>query len=120
MKSPFYLASGLFSLNCFCWNQVITTIREEDARVGGISDTTIGHAEEITKSLSFIERSGSSRWHGSNEKPALDRKAELIEDYKHLVDQIKLLWDNRDKMAEIRKRNSDTRWTALTNAFTYL
>jgi hypothetical protein len=120
VKSPFYLASGLFGLNCFCWNQVITTIREEDARVGGISDTTIGHAEEITKTLSVIERSGSYRWHGRDEKSALDRQAELVEDYRHLVDQIKLLWDNRDKMADIRKRNSDTRWTALTNAFTYL
>ncbi|KUJ08650.1 uncharacterized protein LY89DRAFT_676565 [Mollisia scopiformis] len=120
VKSPFILVSSLFGLNCFCWNQVITTIREEDARVGGISDTTIGHAEEITKTLSAIERGGSYKWHGKDEQPAQARKAELIEDYNHLVDQIKLLWETRDKMADIRKRNSDTRWTALTNAFTYL
>jgi hypothetical protein len=114
--SPLYAVSTILHLNCFLWNQIITAIREEDQRLGGISDTTIGHAEEIKKSYTIIQRGGTLGWHGRDE----ETRESLVEDFKHLVEQTELLWQTRDKMAAIRQRNSETRWSALTNAFTYL
>ena len=119
-KSPFYAVSNLFRLNCFCWNQIITTIREEDRRINGISDTTVGHAEEIKKSLGVVERGGSLGWKGGDEEGTLEIQQTLNEDFKHLVDQTELLWETRDKMASIRATKSEARWNSLTNAFTYL
>jgi hypothetical protein len=118
--SPFYAVSNIFRLNCFCWNQIITAIREEDRRINGISDTTVGHAEEIKKSLGVVERAGSLRWKGSDEKITKDTQHDLDEDFRHLVDQTELLWQTRDRMASIRTMKSETRWNSLTNAFTYL
>ncbi|KAG0651645.1 hypothetical protein D0Z07_2142 [Hyphodiscus hymeniophilus] len=119
-KSPFYAVANVFRLNCFCWNQIITAIREEDHRTGGISDTTIGHAEEIKKSLSVVDRAGSLGWRGSDEQITKDTQHEMVEDFSHLVDQTELLWQTRDKMASIRATKSEARWNSLTNAFTYL
>ena len=118
--SPFYAVANVFRLNCFCWNQIITAIREEDCRINGISDTTIGHAEEIKKSLSIVGRAGSLGWKGSDEKITKDTQRDLDEDFKHLVDQTEMLWVTRDKMASIRATKSEARWSSLTNAFTYL
>lgn len=119
-RSPFYAMANLGRLNCFCWNQIITAIREEDRRINGISDTSVGHAEEIKKSLSIIERSGSLAWPGKDDPMTKETREGLEEDFKHLVDQTDLLWQTRDKIAAIRQTKSETRWNSLTNAFTYL
>lgn len=118
--SPFYAVANVFRLNCFCWNQIITAIREEDHRINGISDTTVGHAEEIKKSLGVVQRGGTLGWKGADEKITKDTQHDLDEDFKHLVDQTELLWETRDKMAAIRATKSEARWNSLTNAFTYL
>jgi hypothetical protein len=119
-RSPFYAVANVFKLNCFCWNQIITAIREEDKRINGISDTTVGHAEEIRTSLSIVERAGSLGWKGAEERITKDTQRDLDEDFKHLVDQTELLWVTREKMAAIRATKSEARWNSLTNAFTYL
>jgi len=118
--SPFYAVSNLFRLNCFCWNQIITAIRDEDKRINGISDTTIGHIEEIKKTLSIVKRGGSLCWPGREETVTKENMDAIREDFEHLVEQTDLLWQTREKMEAIRQRNSDTRWTSLTNAFTYM
>ena len=120
VAAPFYAVASLLRLNCFCWNQIITAIREEDHRINGISDTSVGHAEEIHKSLDVVKRGGSLGWKCSDEKLASETREALEEDFRHLVDQSQLLWDTRDKMASIRARRSESRWSSLTNAFTYL
>lgn len=120
VAAPFYAVASLLRLNCFCWNQIITAIREEDHRTNGISDTSVGHAEEIHKSLDVVKRGGSLGWKCSDEKVARETQEALEEDFRHLVDQSQLLWDTRDKMASIRARASESRWSSLTNAFTYL
>ena len=98
----------------------ITAIREEDHRIHGISDTTIGHTEEIKKTLDIVKRYGSYGWPGQDFPVTKQCKVDLEEDFQHLVEQTDLLWDNRDKMAAIRQKNSEARWNSLTNAFTYL
>jgi hypothetical protein len=118
--SPFYAVSFLLRLDCFLWNQIITAIREEDHRIHGISDTTIGHAEEITKMLDIVKRGGSYGWSGKDEQITKLTQSALVEDFEHLVKQTELLWETREKMAAVRQRNSEARWTSLTNAFTYL
>ncbi len=120
ISSPFYGISALLRMNCFFWNEIISTIKEEDKRLGGISDTSIGHAEEIKKSLHVVQRGGSFGWKGRDEEKAKESQVALVEDFKHLVEQTEVLWQNRERMAAIRQRNSDTRWTSLTNAFTYM
>ena len=118
--SPFYAVSFLLRLDCFLWNQIITAIREEDHRIHGISDTTIGHAEEIMKTLQVVKRAGSYGWLGRDEPKTKESKTALEEDFEHLVEQTNLLWETRDKMQAVRQRNSEARWSSLTNAFTYL
>ncbi|KAH7389211.1 hypothetical protein BKA64DRAFT_758430 [Cadophora sp. MPI-SDFR-AT-0126] len=118
--SPFYAVASLFRLNCYCWNEIITAIRTEDQRVQGISDTSVGHTEEIKKSLSIVQRGGSFGWAGREEPITKQTQADLEEDFKHLVDQTDLLWQVRRKMATIQTRNSETRWNSLTNAITYM
>lgn len=118
--SPFYAVSNLLRLNCFCWNQIITCIREEDDRVNGISDTSVGHTEEIKRSLGIVQRGGSYAWAGQQEDSTRQSKAALTEDFEHLVDQTDLLWTTRNKIATMRQSRSEARWTALTNCFTYL
>ncbi|PMD37823.1 hypothetical protein L207DRAFT_584747 [Hyaloscypha variabilis F] len=118
--SPLYGVSFLLRLDCFLWNQIITAIREEDRRIHGISDTTIGHTEEIKKTLDIVKRYGSYGWPGQDFPVTKQCKVDLEEDFQHLVEQTDLLWDNRDKMAAIRQKNSEARWNSLTNAFTYL
>lgn len=118
--SPFYAVSNIFRLNCFCWNEVITAVRLEDRLIKGISDTSIGHGEEINKAFNIVKRGGSYGWQGQDEPCAKETHEALIEDFQHLADQTELLWKNREKMASIKQRNSDARWTTLTNAFTYM
>ncbi|KAH8748794.1 hypothetical protein BGZ57DRAFT_144085 [Hyaloscypha finlandica] len=118
--SPLYGVSFLLRLDCFLWNQIITAIREEDHRIHGISDTTIGHAEEIKKTLDFVKRGGSYGWAGKDEPITRECKAALEEDFQHLVEQTNLLWETREKMSAVRQRDREARWNSLTNAFTYL
>tara|TARA_R110002060_G_scaffold4293_9_gene6807 strand:+ start:878 stop:1159 length:282 start_codon:yes stop_codon:yes gene_type:complete len=92
----------------------------EDQRVQGISDTSVGHTEEIKKSLSIVQRGGSYGWPGREESITKQTQADLEEDFKHLVEQTDLLWQIRKKMAAIQTRNSETRWNSLTNAITYM
>ena len=80
----------------------------------------MGHAEEIKKNASLVSRGGSTTWKGAEEKWTQEAKQALVEDFQHLVGQTDLLWDNRDKMAAIRQRRSETRWTTLANTFTYV
>ncbi|PSS08467.1 hypothetical protein M430DRAFT_61666 [Amorphotheca resinae ATCC 22711] len=119
-SSPFYTIANLLYLNCFCWSEVITTIREEDQRINGISDTSVEHTEEIKKSLAMVQRGGSLGWRGQDEAHTADIRQRLEEDFKHLVNQTDLLWSARHKMAAISQHKSESRWTSLTNAFTYL
>ncbi|TVY39146.1 hypothetical protein LSUB1_G004932 [Lachnellula subtilissima] len=118
--SPFYATSNLFRINCFCWNQIITAIREQDRLINGISDTSVGHVEEIKRSLAIVQRGGSFVWAGKDEKATKESKEALQEDFQHLVEQTDLLWQTRSKLAKMRQSRSEARWTALTNAFTYL
>ncbi len=118
--SPLYGVSFLLRLDCFLWNQIITAIREEDHRIHGISDTTIGHAEEIKKTLDVVKRGGSYGWPGKDEPITRPCKTALEEDFQHLVEQTNLLWETREKMAAIRQKDREARWNSLTNAFTYL
>lgn len=92
----------------------------EDNRIQGISDTSVGHTEEIKKSLTVVQRGGSLGWPGRDEPISKQSQTALEEDFKHLVNQTDLLWQIREKMAAIQRRNADTRWTSLTNAFTYM
>ncbi|KAI9731942.1 MAG: hypothetical protein M1834_004393 [Cirrosporium novae-zelandiae] len=117
--SPFYITSFLFRLNYFCWNQVITAIREEDQRQLGISEGSINHKEEIKKNLTMVQRWGSLGWRRSKTPLETERKADLEEDFQHLVNQADLVWEARQKMAELRNRRSDARISTLTNAFTF-
>ena len=80
----------------------------------------MGHAEEIQRSLSVVQRSGSRGWQGSEERFVIEIRDRLEEDFKHLVDQTDLLWLTREKMAATRKQKAETRWSALTNTFTYV
>lgn len=98
-KSPFYAISWLLRLNCLCWDRVITSIRDEDRRINGISDTTVGHAEEIQRSLAIVQRGGSLSWRGRDEQLTVETRKTLEEDFSHLVQQTDLLWKTRDKMA---------------------
>jgi hypothetical protein len=118
--SPFYTIHNLLRLNCYYWSQIITSIRDEDQRINGISDTTVGHAEEIQKSLAVVKRGGSLGWKGKDEELTVEARKRLEEDFEHLVGETELLWTAREKMATIRQRKSETRWTALTNTFTYV
>ena len=118
--SPFYAISYLLRLNCLCWDKVITNIRDEDRRINGVSDTTVGHVEEIQRSLSVVQRGGSLGWAGGESKLTEETRKALEEDFKHLVEQTDLLWVTRDKMAATRRQKSETRWTTLTNTFTYV
>ena len=118
--SPFVAIHYLFRLDFYCWSQIITAIREEDHRINGISDTSVGHAEEIKRLLTMVQRGGSLGWQGADDPMAKECAGALEEDFKHLVDQTDLLWQNRDKQASIRQQRSQSRWNSLTNAFTYL
>ena len=80
----------------------------------------MGHAEEIQRSLSVVQRSGSLGWQGSDDRFVIETRKRLEEDFKHLVDQTDLLWQTREKMAATRRQKAETRWSALTNTFTYL
>jgi hypothetical protein len=118
--SPFYAISNLLRLNSFCWNQIISAIREEDHRIHGISDTSIGHAEEIKKSLAVVERCGSLGWRDMDLETTRGIQGALEEDFKHLVEQTEFLWQTRGQMASMQNKRAETRWTTLTNAFTYM
>ena len=118
--SPFYAIHVLLRLNYVMWSEVIQSIRTEDRRIHGISDTTVGHAEEINKSLSLVQRSCSLGWKGRDEPMAVEVRTALEEDFRHLVQETQFLWQERDKMAAVRQRRSENRWTLLTNTFTYV
>jgi phosphatidylserine/phosphatidylglycerophosphate/cardiolipin synthase-like enzyme len=72
------------------------------------------------KTLQVVKRAGSYGWLGRDEPKTKESKTALEEDFQHLFEQTNLLWETRDKMQAIRERNSEARWTSLTNAFTYL
>jgi hypothetical protein len=118
--SPFFAISNLLLLNYYSWNEILARIREEDHRVRGISDTSVGHTEDIQRSLGVVQRTGSLGWKGKDEPQAVDIRNRLEEDFKHLVNETDLLWKTRDNLAQIRQQRSESRWNTLTNAFTYL
>lgn len=140
VQAPFYAFHYLFRLNYLCWNQIVTTVHDEDKRVRGISDSNIGHAEEISKTLNLIRRCGSRGWrHGGDFAFAQEDsfcvsepdaklgshkmrecQRDLQEDFQNLVKQTNMIWENREKFKTIRQSNSDARWSVLTNAFTYM
>jgi len=120
IQSPFYAIHHVLRLNCFFWSKVINGIRDEDRRINGISDTSVGHVEEIKKALSVVKRSGSLGWHGKDNEKARESRESLEEDFKHLVEQTDLLWLAREKMAAIQEQKSQARKTTLVNSFTYV
>ena len=90
--SPFYAISYLFRMNCLFWTQIITSIRDEDRRIHGISDTTIGHVEEIQKNLRCLQRGGSTGWPGGDSKKTVESRKALEEDYMHLIGKSIIQW----------------------------
>lgn len=120
VSSPFYTFQFLFKLNCYTWNQVILAIREEDLQVGGISEYSVNHAEDIRRSADMVRRGGSWSWQRSDSPMEKEALLRLQEDYESTIKQAADLWEARKKMAEIRRRRVDSRVTALTNAFTFL
>jgi len=80
----------------------------------------VEHSEEIKKSLSITERGGSIGWKGRDEAKTKEVQEALEEDFKDLFEQTEYMWQTRRKMASILQRRSQTRWTTLTNAFTYM
>ena len=83
---------------------------------------SINHVEEMKKSLSVVHRGGSLGWPGGAKPSDLvtEIKAALEEDFHHLLDQIDLIWKNREKMAAVRPHHRDAHTIALTNGFMYL
>jgi Mg2+ and Co2+ transporter CorA len=118
-KSPFYAVQYLLRLNGYCWNEVIQNIREEDERIGDISDSSVGQVEIISKTLRLIQRGGSLGWKGADRQHTAEAREKLEEDFRHLKDQAELLWETREKMNSIRSKKAEARWNALTNAFTF-
>ena len=99
---PFYVIHAFLRLNAYCWNKVITSIIGEDRRLNGISEgSSVVHPEEISKSLSLVQRSGSRAWPLNAEPSSLTREAKeaLEEDFKHLLDRSAFSWEQRRKMA---------------------
>lgn len=120
--SPFYTMTPLFQLCFHCWNTVIWNVREADKRVGGISTTSVGHTEEIQKTMSLLDRYGSYGWGIDDrvKKTVEERRTMLVEDFKHLLSQTELLWDARRKWKAILDKRKDSKTSALTNSFTYM
>ncbi|EPS38611.1 hypothetical protein H072_7606 [Dactylellina haptotyla CBS 200.50] len=121
--SPFYAICPLIKLNFHCWNEVINAIRTEDRRISDISEASFGHVEEIQHTLALIERFGTLGWQDTNTPPpeAVEQiQAELIEDFKHLLNQTDLLWEERRNMSSVRDRQRQARWSTLTNTFTFI
>lgn len=120
VASPFFTVHYLLRLNRHCWHQIIQAICNEDRRIHGISDTSVGHSEDIKDSLAIVKRGVSLSWKGADNPSALQCKEALEEDFKSLVEQMDTLWQTREKLSTIRQQRSETRWSTLTNAFTYL
>jgi len=120
--SPFYMVTPLFQLCFHCWNTVIWNVREADKRVGGISTASVGHTEEIQKTMSLLERYGSLGWKTDDRVKMVvaEKRTMLIEDFKHLLSQTELLWDARRKWKAILDKRKDSKTSALTNSFTYM
>jgi hypothetical protein len=118
--SPFYTIHYIVRFNGYCWGQVISEIREEDERQKDISNSSVGHMEEIRKAFSVVQRGGSLGWRGIDTPVAAETKTHLEEDFKHLIDQANLLWETRHKRAAIHQQEARAREKALTNSFTYL
>ena len=120
-QSPFYAIGSLFRISHWCWNQVITKIREEDRRIKGISDDDISNVESISALLRLVQRGGSFQWHGADELSTKSLQTCLQEDFKSVLNQSDLIWQERDKMAAVAGAKAQTRRTTrLTNAFTFL
>ncbi|KAF3940008.1 hypothetical protein ABW19_dt0204002 [Dactylella cylindrospora] len=121
VASPFYAISPLLKLNFHCWNEVINTIRTEDRRLSDISEASFGHVEEIQHTLAFIERYGTMGWNNDATSTRVQQtQEELVEDFKHLLHQSDLLWEERRNMASVRDRQRQARWSTLTNSFTFI
>lgn len=120
IASPFYAFHILLRLNYVTWSDVINSIRREDRRIHGISDTSVGHTEEIARTRALVARGGSGGWKGRGEPLAVEVRAALEEDFRHLVQDTDYLWQERRKLAEVQKRQSENRWNLLTNVFTYV
>lgn len=118
--SPFYAVHHLFRLNRRCWSDVISAIREEDQRIKGISEASVSHVEDIRRSFDIVKRGGSLGWANSMTEATVESKTLLEEDFTHLLKQADFLWDSREKMAAVRRRRSEARWSTLTNSFTFV
>jgi len=101
--SPFYAIHYLIRLNGCCWSQVVSDIREEDQKQKDISNSSIDHIEEIRKTFTRVQRGGSLGWKGSDTPFISEIRKYLEEDFKHLLDQADLLWETRNKRAQIRQ-----------------
>ena len=120
VASPFYAIHYIIRLNGYCWSQLISEIREEDQRLKDISNSSIGHIEEIKKTFTVVQRGGSLGWKGLDTPKAAEIRKYLEGDFKHLLDQADLLWETRSKIATIRQQEARAREKALPNSFTYL
>jgi hypothetical protein len=120
IHSPFYATHFLFLLNGYCWNQVIDLTRDRDAKLNGISGTSVSQVEDIKKTFDIILRGGSLGWRHVSTPLEAETKAMIEENFTHLLNQANLLWETRNKMAAVRQQKRDARVSALTNSFTFL
>lgn len=120
VESPFYAIHILFRLSRRCWSDIITTIREQDQQINGISEASVSHVEDIRRTFDVVKRGGTLGWATSDSPVAAESKARLEEDYTHLLKQADFLWDSREKRAQLGRRKAEARWNALTNAFTFV
>jgi hypothetical protein len=118
--SPFYTIHYIVRFNGYCWSRVISDIREEDQRQNDMSNSSVGHMEEIRNTFSVVQRGGSLGWKGFDTPIIAEIKVYLEEDFNHLIDQANLLWQTRNERASIRLQEARAREKALTNSFTYL
>ncbi|MCJ1407765.1 hypothetical protein MMC19_001836 [Ptychographa xylographoides] len=120
VASPFYAIHMLYRLNRRCWSDIITAIREQDRRIGGISEASVSHVEDIRRCFDQVKRGGSLGWNPGSSATVTETKVKLEEDFTHLLKQADFLWESREKMGRVSHRRAEARWTALTNAFTFL
>ncbi|KAF2759124.1 hypothetical protein EJ05DRAFT_509986 [Pseudovirgaria hyperparasitica] len=118
--SPFVAFSPLFKLNCYTFNQLMYTFRQEDAKVEGVSELyPVNLTEEIRRSLESVERGGSLGWKASSTPFEQDTKERLREDFNYALKSSEMLWQAREKYNDTHHRRTNARISALANAFAF-
>ena len=80
----------------------------------------MNHVEDIRRTFDIVKRGGSLGWMKCSSHEVLEAGEKLEEDFTHLLKQADFLWDSREKRAQVTRRKAEARWSALTNAFTFV